>query len=344
MWYFKDTHILIFVALFGVKPELNMKTMMLWGLEKSLEYTEIEPPKPGIGEVLIEVKAAALNKRDYWITRGKYPGLSFPLVLGSDGAGMLGAREVIIDPSLEWGSDPAYFSPDFRILGMPDHGTLAEFVKVPMVNVYDKPPHLSWVESAALPVCGVTAFRAMITRGKATSGERMLVTGIGGGVASMALLFGVALGLEIWVTSSSDHKIDLAVQHGAAGGINYTRPEWEKELAQKINGRLDLVIDGAGGNDFSRLTALMNPCGRLVMYGGTRGTIDGLSPQRIFWKQLDILGSTMGSPEDFASMLQLVNQHKIRPIISHTFSFPEANEAMSLLSKGEQFGKVCIEM
>ena len=321
-----------------------MKTMMLWGLEKSLECTEIKLPEPGIGEVLIELKAAALNKRDYWITRGKYPGLSFPLVLGSDGAGLLDTREVIIDPSLEWGTNASYFSPDFRILGMPDHGTLAEYVKVPLVNVYDKPPHLSWVESAALPVCGVTAYRAMITRGRAKSGERMLVTGVGGGVASMALLFGVALGMEVWVTSSSDHKIDLAVQHGAAGGINYTRPEWEKELAQQMNNRLDLVIDGAGGNDFSKLMGLMNPCGRLVMYGGTRGTIDGLSPQRIFWKQLDILGSTMGSPEDFAGMLRLVNQYRIRPIISHTFSFLEANEALTLLSKGDQFGKVCIEM
>ncbi len=321
-----------------------MKTMMLFGLEHPLETTEIAVPVPNTGEVVVQVKAAALNKRDYWITKGKYPGLSFPLILGSDGAGVAGTREVIIDPSLEWGTDPGYFSPDFRILGMPDHGTLAEWVKVPADNLYDKPAHLSWVEAAALPVCGVTAYRAMFTRGRAKPGERMLITGIGGGVATMALLFGVAIGMEVWVTSSSDEKIRQAIRYGASGGGNYSRSSWDKDILGSIKERFDLVIDGAGGPDFARLAGMMNPTGRIVVYGGTRGVVDGLSPQRIFWKQIDILGSSMGSPSDFKAMLELVETHRIRPIISHVFPLHQANEALALLAEGEQFGKVCIDM
>lgn len=321
-----------------------MSSMILFGLEMPLEPAEINPTLPAEGEVFVRLRAAALNKRDYWITKGKYPGLAFPMVPGSDGAGVVDGREVIIDPSLDWGSNPDHFSPDFRILGMPDFGTFSDLVKVPEGNLYDKPAHLSWVEAAALPVCGVTAYRAMMNRGKAKTGERMLITGIGGGVATMALLFGVAHGMEVWVTSSSDNKIDLAIQYGAVGGGNYTRPNWEKELSEKVNGRFDLVIDGAGGAEFSRMVPLMSNRGRMVIYGGTRGNIDDLSPQRIFWKQLDILGSTMGSPWDFRDMLAFVNLHKIRPIISHVFPLLDANDAMAVIAGGEQFGKVCLDI
>lgn len=341
---FIDTYIFISDAYLFSNHYVCMSSWMLMGLDMPLEPAEIMPRMPMPGEVFVKLKAAALNKRDYWITKGKYPGLSFPLVPGSDGAGIVDGREVIINPSLDWGDDPEYFSPDFRILGMPDYGTFADAVKVPEVNLFPKPSHLSWTEAAALPVCGVTAFRAMMTRGKAKPGERMLITGIGGGVATMALLFGKAMQMDVWVSSSSENKIDLAVQHGATGGVNYTRPQWEKELAELVPDRFDLVIDGAGGSDFTKMIPLMNPRGRMVIYGGTRGTMDGISPQRIFWKQLDILGSTMGSPDDFKQMLDFVNLHQIRPIISHVFPLEKVNDAMALIAEGEQFGKVCLEM
>ena len=326
-----------------------MNAMMLWGLEMPLEPAEVSVLAPRDGETAVRLRAAALNKRDYWITKGKYPGLAFPMVPGSDGAGVVMGgkfekREVIINPSLDWGENPDYFSSDFRILGMPDYGTFSDMVKVPETNLYDKPAHLSWIETAALPVCGVTAYRAMMTRGRAKPGERMLITGIGGGVATMALLFGVAHGMEVWVSSSSDNKIDQAILHGATGGANYSRPNWEKELTEKMNGKIDLVIDGAGGADFSKIVPLMSNRGRMVIYGGTRGNIDGLSPQRIFWKQIDILGSTMGSSDDFSNMLAFVNLHKIKPIISHVFPLEKVNEAMAIIAGGEQFGKVCLEI
>jgi len=315
---------------------------MLWNTGQPLGMAELDLTLPSIGDVYVRLKAAALNKRDYWITQGKYPGLVFPLILGSDGAGMIDDREVLIDPSINWGDNNRHFGPGFKIIGMPDNGTLAEYVKAPEVNLYDKPEHLSWAEAAAIPVAGVTAYRALMTRGKAQPGERMLVTGIGGGVATMALLFGVALGIETWVTSSSDQKIELAIQHGAKGGINYTTEGWDKNLARLVNGKFDIVMDGAGSPSFSKLLSLMDSCGRMVIYGGTGGNINELSPQRIFWKHLDIMGSTMGSPDDFRHMVDLVNEHKITPIISHTFSLEEANEAIALVGRGEQFGKVCI--
>ncbi len=321
-----------------------MNAMMLWSPGQSLTMAEIEMTLPSIGDVYVRLKAAALNKRDYWITRGKYPGLVFPLILGSDGAGMIGEREVIINPSINWGDNNRHFGPGFKIIGMPDNGTLAEYVKVQEVNLYDKPSHLSWTEAAALPVAGVTAYRAMMTRGKAQKGERMLITGIGGGVATMALLFGVALGIEVWVTSSSDEKIEKAIMLGAKGGINYTKDNWDKNLGQQVKQKFDIVIDGAGSPAFSKLLPLMNPSGRMVIYGGTAGNINDLSPQRIFWKHIDILGSTMGSPDDFQHMVDLVNEYKIKPIISHTFSLEDANEAIALVGRGEQFGKVCINI
>ena len=136
----------------------------------------------------------------------------------------------------------------------------------------------------------------------------------------------------------------MAVQQGASGGANYTRTTWDQELANKLNGKFDLIIDGAGGPDFARILPMMSPRGRMVMYGGTRGNISELSPQRIFWKQLDILGTTMGSPGDFSNMIDFVNKHKIKPIVSHVFPLEEVNKALAVIAEGEQYGKVCLDI
>jgi NADPH:quinone reductase-like Zn-dependent oxidoreductase len=306
--------------------------------------SEIPPTLPPVGDVFVKVKAAALNKRDFWITQGKYPGIVYPLIMGSDGAGLVDDREVIINPGFNWGDNPHFFGPGFKILGMPDNGTLSDIVEVPEQNLYNKPRHLSWIEAAALPVAGVTAFRALFTRGRAAAGEKVLITGIGGGVATTALLFAKAAGLEVWVTSSKDHKIEKAIAHGAMGGVNYTLPEWDKILSGQASSKFDLVIDGSGSEGISKMIPLMNPGGRIVIYGGTAGIMNELSPQRIFWKQLNILGSSMGSPEDFRQMLDFVITHEIKPIISHTFPLEQCNEAIALLGQNDQFGKICIEI
>ncbi|HUR30791.1 MAG TPA: zinc-binding dehydrogenase [Saprospiraceae bacterium] len=321
-----------------------MHGMMLWGPGERLVMSEITPTLPPVGEVFIKLHSAALNKRDFWILNGKYPGVVYPLIPGTDGAGTVDKREVIINPGINWGSNTNYFAPGFKILGSPDHGTLAQMVKAPEENLFAKPSHLSWNEAAALPVAGVTAYRAIFTRGRGKPGEKVLITGIGGGVATMGLLFAVANEMEVWVTSSSDQKIEKALLYGAKGGSNYTNTDWEKDLAKKVNDKFDLVIDGSGSSGLSKIISLMNPGGRVVIYGGTAGVINELSPQRIFWKQLDILGTSMGSPEDFQLMVDYVTQHKIKPIISHTFPLSEVNEAIDVVGKNEQFGKVCIEI
>ena len=191
-----------------------MKAMTLIGRKVPLELQRRDDLTPAEGQVVIKLKAAALNRRDYWITVGLYPGIKPPVVLGSDGAGIVSAcgagvdpgwegQEVILNPGIGWGGNPTVQSEGFHILGLPADGTFASEVVVPAEQLHRKPAGLTWEESAALPLAGVTAYRALFTQGNAAAGERILITGIGGGVATFALQFAVALGAEVWVTSSS---------------------------------------------------------------------------------------------------------------------------------------------
>jgi NADPH:quinone reductase-like Zn-dependent oxidoreductase len=191
-----------------------MKAAVLEGTEKPLVIKEVADPAAAPGWATVRVRAAALNHRDLWIRQGRYPGLKFPIILGSDGAGVVAAvgreadrgwvgRPVIINPSLDWGDDPRVQGPGFRILGLPDDGTLAETVAVPVANLASPPAHLSTEQAAALPLGGLTAWRALFARGGLRAGETVLVTGIGGGVALLALQFAVAAGAAAYVTSGS---------------------------------------------------------------------------------------------------------------------------------------------
>lgn len=308
--------------------------------------------QPGPGEVVVRVRAAALNRRDVFIRRGLYPGIKFPIVLGSDGAGevlSLGegvdgswlGQPVIIDPSFSWGTNLRAQGGAFNILGLPRDGTCAEQVLVPAANLHRKPAALSWEEAAAVPLTSVTAFRALVTRAGLQAGERVVVTGIGGGVATAALTIAIHLGARVWVTSGSETKIALAVQHGAAGGVNHHSDDWVKTLVAQIGGRPDVIIDGAGGETFNRCLDLVSPGGRVVSYGATLGPSPKLEVRRIFWKQIDVMGSSMGTPADFAAMVALYDQG-LRPIIDRVFPFDEARDAHARLEQGEQFGKIVV--
>ncbi len=299
-------------------------------------------PTLGEGEVIIQIKAAALNHRDVFISKGMYATIKYPVVFGSDAAGLVEGREVILNPGLFWGENPGFSGPDFQILGMPRAGTFAEYTALPAQYVHDKPTHLSWIEAAALPLAGVTAYRALFTRAGLKTGERVLITGIGGGVALFALQFATAIGAEVWASSGSDEKIAKAIKLGAAGGVNYRQTDWYKNPA--LNPGFDVVIDGAGGESFGYLLRLAKPGGRIASYGGTLGVVPNFSPQILFWKQLQILGSTMGSEQDFAEMLALVNQHQIRPVVDSVFALKDADKAFQRMEAGEQFGKICLEM
>jgi zinc-binding alcohol dehydrogenase/oxidoreductase len=329
-----------------------MHAIQLAGINQ-LARADVPDPVPGPGEALVEIRAAALNHRDVWIKLGQYAGLKFPSIPGSDGAGTVLAvgpgtdagwigREVIINPGSDWGPKEQAQGARFAILGLPRDGTLAERIAVPAAQLSSRPPHLSWPEAAALPLAGLTAYRALFSRAGLRAGERLLISGIGGGVALTALQFAVAAGAEVWVTSSSQEKIDRAVQLGARGGFLYSRAEWATEAA-RAPGLFDVILDSAGGEGFNSLIDLAAPGGRLVFFGATRGNVPELALRKVFWRQISLLGSTMGSAADWAAMTELVSRHKIRPIVDVIFPFEQAAEAFALMERGGQFGKIVIQ-
>ncbi|MFN4083411.1 MAG: zinc-binding dehydrogenase [Bacteroidia bacterium] len=331
-----------------------MKAAVLNGLNLPLEIVDIKIPELKPNEALVKLKAAALNHRDVWIQKGQYAGIVNPIILGSDGCGVVEKtgskefeywlnKEVIINPSLNWGNNPRVQAKDYVILGTPHNGTFAQYVKISVELLHEKPNHLSFEQAAAFPLAGLTAYRALFGRAKALQGETVLITGIGGGVALFAAQFAIAAGCKVYVTSSSIDKIDKAISIGAIGGAIYTQPEWHKQLSKETGG-FDVIIDGAGGDNFAKLVDLAKPAARIAMYGATAGGFNSGVPAKIFWKQLDILGSTMGNNEEFNEMVKFINQHQIVPVVSHSFNLAQANEAMLLMDKGGQFGKIVLNI
>ena len=295
---------------------------------------EVADPVAAAGEAVVELKAAALNHRDLWIKLGQYAGLKFPCIPGSDGAGIVSSvadaadsgwigREVIINPAFDWGASEAAQAANFSILGLPRDGTLAGRIAVPVAQLSPMPAHMSWEAAAALPLAGLTAWRALKTRGGLARGERVLVTGIGGGVALFALQVAVASRNEVWVTSSSDDKIASAVALGAKGGFRYDREGWAAEVA-RAHAPFDVIIDSAGGPVFGSLVDLAAPGGRIAFYGATRGNVPDVALRKIFWRQISLLGTTMGSPSDWSAMTAFVESHKLKPVVSHVFPFERA--------------------
>ena len=317
-----------------------------------LSVVESSVPQPIRGEALVRLKAAALNHRDVWIKAGQYAGITYPAHPGSDGAGVVesvGAgvdpkwigREVVINPSFGWGDDEHAQGEHFTILGLPRAGTLAECIVVPVAQLTEKPAHLDWNEAAALPLAGLTAYRAVFTRAQLKRGEKILISGIGSGVALFALQCAVAQGAEVYVTSSSDDKIARAITLGARGGFNYTHPGWAKTAAHGGH-RFDVVVDSAGGEGFESLIDLTAPGGRIVFFGATQGNPPVLPMRKIFWRQISLLGTTMGSQADWTAMVNFVGSHWITPVVSDVFPLERAAEAFALMERGGQFGKIVI--
>jgi len=331
-----------------------MKALVLRELKTPLKLEEPSAPTPGPGEVVVRLMAAALNRRDYWITQGMYPGIGLPVILGSDGAGIvttIGAgvpphwsnQEVIINPGFQWGEDQRMQGPDFQILGMPRAGTFADEVVVPAESLHARPAHLDWHEAAALPLSGVTAYRAVFTQGQVKRGENVLVSGIGGGVATYALQFAKAAGANVFVTSSSQDKLKRATELGAIAGYDYRSEGWAKQLRSE-HGAVDLIIDGAGGPGYGRLVDLAAQGGRIVNYGATAGPAEKFDLLKVFWKQLRIIGTTMGSPTDFQQMLELFNEHQLRPVIDEVLPLARGNDALQRMGDSTQFGNLVLEI
>lgn len=320
-----------------------MLAQVIQGLKERPTLQEWPWPTVKAGEVIVQLRAAALNHRDLYITQGLYPGVRPPVVLGSDGVGMVDGRRVVIQPGLDWGGREDVQSEQYTILGNPRDGTFAEAVRLPMDSIYPCPGYLSDAEAAALPLAGLTAYRALLTRGAAKAGETVLVTGAGGGVASVAIQFATALGCQVMVTTSTSEKLAFAKTLGAQAGVNYQDSDWLDQL-KVLSGGIDVVVDGAGGEGFGQLINLMNPGGRMVFYGGTRGKFPPISPQALFWKQLTLAGSTMGSPREFAAMLGFAETHQIKPTVDSVRPLSDLNDALDRMHIGEQRGKLVLSI
>lgn len=317
-----------------------------------IAFASVAEPVLKAGEALVRVKATALNHRDEWCRQGLYPNLRDGVVLGSDGAGIVDkvadsidsawlGKEVIINPALNWGADQRAQSKDFQILGMPRSGTLAEYVAIPVDRLHEKPAHLTWEEAAALPLAGVTAYRALLYQGEAKSGDQVLVTGIGGGVAQFAAQYAVALGATLSVSSSRSIKLEQGKNLGAEHGFNYLESDWV-EKALEATGGFDVIIDGAAGDSINQLIHACKPGGRIMIYGATTGLPGKLEARKVYWNQLKIMGSTMGSDQDFRNMLSFVAEKKIRPAIDQIFKFDDALAAFERMAAGDQFGKIVL--
>ncbi|MEM1218277.1 MAG: NAD(P)-dependent alcohol dehydrogenase [Bacteroidota bacterium] len=320
-----------------------MKAIVLTTKNELPTLIDRPKPSPEAGEVLVEIRAAALNHRDVWISKGQYPGIEEGITLGSDGAGLVGDRRVLINPNVHWGDNPAFPDKSYTILGMPTNGTFAEYLSVSEDRLIDMPEHLDFNQGAALPLGGLTAYRALVTKGQVKAGDTVLISGVGGGVALFAFQFALAAGADVYVTSGSEEKIQKAMDMGAKGGANYKDPAFAKSLKGMARG-FDVVIDSAGGDGLAQLAKLCNPGARIAMYGGTRGKINGLSPQILFWKQISFLGTSMGTDQEFEDMVAFVAKHKIVPVVDSVFDFTEAQQAFERMDNGLQFGKIVLKV
>jgi len=333
-----------------------MKAIILreLGAAENLKLEEAPDPQPGAGEAVVRLKAAALNHRDVFIWQKLYPNIKLPAILGSDGAGVVDAvgesvdqsligREVVIEPGLDWGPSDETQGKNYRILGMPENGTYAEMIRIPAENLHPKPSYLTFEEAAALPLAGLTAYRVVATRAKVKAGETVLVTGIGGGVAIFAAQIAKRLGARVFVTSGSDDKLARARELGVEGGANYKNADWGKTITEMTGGGPDAVIDSAGGNTLETAVKIIKPGGRIVFYGATTG-LAKIDLFRFFFKQLTLMGSTMGSPREFAAFLELYEEAKLRPVIDQVFPLADAAAAHRRMNESEQFGKIVLKI
>jgi zinc-binding alcohol dehydrogenase/oxidoreductase len=320
--------------------------MAEYGGADCLSFGEYPDPVADEGWAVVRLKAAALNWHDILVREGRY-GSPLPHVPGADGAGidMSTGDEVLVLPSLWWGDDESAPGPAWEILGDHRPGTYAELVRVPRECVVPKPPGLSWAEAAALPLVGLTTFRALFSRGRLRPGESLLVLGAGGGVATMAVALGAAVGAHVVVTSSSEEKIARSKELGATGGVRYDQPDWPtaaRELSPAGRG-FDVVLDSVG--TWQQSIEALRPGGRVVVLGASRAERADLDVRPFYFGQYDLLGTTMGSAQDFDGLLRLLGTHDVPPpLIDRTFPLDEAAAAHAHLESGAGFGKVVLEI
>lgn len=330
-----------------------MKALVLTG-PGQLNWKEVDKPALSPGKALVKMKAIALNRRDEWIKQGKYPNIRYDVILGSDGSGVVDSvgdekddswmgREVVINPNIDWGPDPDVQSKKYGILGMPVNGTFAEYCLVDIDRLQPKPFHLDFLQAAALPLGGLTAFRALFRQGELKAGQNVLISGFGGGVAQFAFLFARAAGANVYVTSGSDEKIARALKMGAKGAYNYKKESNYSDL-WKTKGGFNLIIDSAGGDQVNNFIKVLRPSGKIVFYGATNGLPSKIDLYRMFWNQLSLQGTTMGNDYEFSEMLTFVGKQQIRPMIDSIRPFSKLAESFADITLSNKVGKIVFQV
>ncbi|MGZ4169263.1 MAG: zinc-binding dehydrogenase [Solirubrobacteraceae bacterium] len=331
---------------------MRAQRLVAFGDPPRFELAEVPDPVPGRDEAVVALRAAALNRRDWWVwTAEGYCAL--PVTLGSDGAGVIAdvgddvrglasGDEVVIDPTLNWGPSEEAPLPEFDILGAPTDGTFAERVVVPAANLAPKPPRLTWPEAAAVNLGGLTAWRAAVTCAGAAPGRTLLVTGAGSGVSSFSIQIAAARGARVFVTSSTEDKLERARALGAAGGVLYADPDWPGRLVSLAGGELDAAIDSYGGPSWEGALRALRPGGTLVSFGDTSGPETTLTTAEVYWRWRTVRGTSMGSPREYRAMLDHVASTSWRPAIDSVFGLDEIAAAVRRLDAPARFGKVVL--
>jgi NADPH:quinone reductase-like Zn-dependent oxidoreductase len=304
-------------------------------------------PVAGPGEVLVRLRASALNHLDVWIRKG-LPSVPKPRILGADGAGVVEAlgegvsgfepgERVVLNPGIEVGGGRIH------VIGEHGDGTNAELIAVPATNVHPIPDELSFEEAAAFPLVFETAYRMLVTRAGLREGEWVLAWGIGGGVSTATLAIGKALGANVIVTSSSEEKLERARGLGADATVNHVTGDVREAVEKATGGRgADVVVETVGEATWATSLQVAAPGGRVTVCGATSGPNPPAALHRVWWKQLSILGSTMGTGEDFAGAFELVTSGRARPVVDTVLPLEEIRTAHERLEAGEQLGKIVL--
>lgn len=326
-----------------------------------LEYADVPEPVLKANEVLVEVKACALNHLDVW-ARGGLPGIEIPLphILGNDIAGVVRevgelvswvktGAEVMLHPGVSCGHCEECLSGrdnlcrDYDILGYRRDGGYAELVAAPAVNVIPKPQNLSWEEAAALPLVTVTAWHMLVTRAAVQPGEDVLVHAAGSGVGSIGIQIAKLRGARVIATASSDEKLAKAKELGADEVVNYSNQDWPKEVKRLTNRRgVDVVFEHTGAETWPGSVASLKTGGRLVTCGATSGFAAQTDLRQVFYRHLTILGSFMGSKSELLEAMKFIESGKIRAVIDQTLRLREAKRAHELMQERLQFGKLVL--